>query len=129
MTDTSTDIIDNSSDNGQSDNATTGLDAEDNQQTSQQESTELATVFPITIEEDFLWDLCDNAGKPDTFSRTFHMMVQGIVGATTPVLFISQQLIHFHPPYGMVFHSHVYQLIERIALHIFNTFICGYQKP
>jgi len=33
MTDTSTEVIDNGSDNGQSDNATTGLDPEDNQQT------------------------------------------------------------------------------------------------
>jgi len=41
-----------------SDNATTGLDAEDNQQTSQQESaTELATVVTITMREDFLRDL------------------------------------------------------------------------
>ena len=38
MTDTSTEIIDNGSDNGQNDDATTGLDAEDNQQTSQQDS-------------------------------------------------------------------------------------------
>ena len=61
-TDTSTDIIDNSSDNGQSDDATTGIQPKDNQQTSQQESvTELATVVPITIRENFLWDLCDNA--------------------------------------------------------------------
>jgi len=64
MTDTSTDVIDNSSDNSQSDDATTRLDPEDNQQTLQQESaTELATVVPITIQEDFLRDLCDNAGK------------------------------------------------------------------
>jgi len=57
----------------QSDNATTRLDPEDNQQTSQQESaTELATVVPITIQEDFLWDLCDNTIK-HTFSRlNFH---------------------------------------------------------
>jgi len=69
MTDTSTGVIDNSSDNGQSDNATTGLGPEDNQQTLQQESaTELATVAPITIQENFLQDLCDNAGK-HTFSR------------------------------------------------------------
>jgi len=34
----------------------TGLDPEDNQQTLQQESvTELVTVVPITIQEDFLW--------------------------------------------------------------------------
>jgi len=85
MTDTSTDIIDNGSDNGQNDDATTGLDAEDNQQTSQQDSvSELTTVVPITIQEDFLWDLCDNASK-HTFSRTFRMMVRGIDGSTTPV--------------------------------------------
>jgi len=89
-TDTSTDVIDNCSENGQSDDAMTGLDAEDNQQISQQESvTELATVAIITIQEDFLQDLRDNAGK-HTFSRTFHMMVQGIDGGTTFVLFISQ---------------------------------------
>jgi len=47
----------------------TGLDPEDNQQTLQQElATELATVVPITIQEDFLQDLCDNASK-HTFSR------------------------------------------------------------
>jgi len=68
----------------------TGLDAEDNQQTSQQESaTELATVVTITIQEDFLWDLCGNASK-FIFSRTFCMMVRGIDGRTIPVLFISQ---------------------------------------
>jgi len=50
MTDTSTNIIVNRSDNSQSDKATTRLDPEDNQQTLQQESvTELATVVPITI--------------------------------------------------------------------------------
>jgi len=54
----------------------TGLDAEDNQQTSQQESaTELATVIPITIQEDFLRDLCDNTGKL-TFSRTFGCVME-----------------------------------------------------
>jgi len=114
-----TDIIDNSSDNGQSDDAMTRLDSEDNQQTLQRESaTELATVVLITIQEDFLWDLWDNVGK-HKFSRTF-MMAWGIVGVTTniPVLFISQQLIHFHPPYGMIFHSHVHQLIEHIAQHM-----------
>jgi len=64
-----TDIIDNSSDNSQSDDITTGLDPEDNQQTLQQESaTALATVVLITIQEDFLQDLCDNVGK-HTFSR------------------------------------------------------------
>jgi len=62
---TSTDIINNS----QSDNATTGLDPEDNQQTLQQESvTELATVVPIAIQEGFLWDLYHNASK-HTFCR------------------------------------------------------------
>jgi len=55
MTDTSTNVIDKGSDNGQSDDATTGLDPEDNQQTLQQESaTELTTVVPITMQEDFL---------------------------------------------------------------------------
>jgi len=73
MTNTSTNIIDNGSDNSQSDDATTGLDPEDNQQTLQQESaTELTTVVPITIQEDFLWDLCDNAGKHAFFRRNFH---------------------------------------------------------
>jgi len=85
-------------------------------------------VVTITIQEDFLRDLWDNAGK-HTFSSTFSMMVQGIDGGTTPVLFISQQLIHFHPPYGMVFHSRVHRLIEHIAQHTFNTFVYGYQKP
>ena len=104
----------------------TGLDPEDNQQTLQQESaTELTTVVPITIQEDFLRDLCDNTSK-HTFSRTFCVMVRGIDGDTTPVLFISQRLIHFHPPYGMVFHSRVYRLIEHIAQHVFNTFVYGY---
>jgi len=56
------------------------------------------------------------------------MMAQGIVGATS-VLFISQWLIHFHAPYEMVFHSRVQQLIERIAQHMINTFVYGYQKP
>jgi len=67
------DIIDNGSDNGQGDDTTTGLDPEDNQQALQQESaTELATLVPITMQEDFLWNLCDNAGK-HTFSRqNFH---------------------------------------------------------
>jgi len=44
MTDTSTNIIDNNSNNSQSVDATAGLDPEDNQQTLQQElATELAT--------------------------------------------------------------------------------------
>jgi len=69
MTDTSTDIIDNGSDNSQSDDAMTELDPEDNQQTLQQESaTELATVVPITMQDNFLRNLCDNVGK-HTFSR------------------------------------------------------------
>jgi len=39
----------------------TGLDLEDNQQTLQQESaTELTPVVPIIMQEDFLWELCDN---------------------------------------------------------------------
>jgi len=73
MSDTSTDVIDNGSDNSQSDDATTGLDPEENQQTLQQKSaTEFATVVPITMQEDFLQDLCDNTGK-HTFSRwNFH---------------------------------------------------------
>jgi len=51
-------------DNGQGDNATTRLDPEDNQQTLQLESaTELATLVPITIQEDFLQDICDNTDK------------------------------------------------------------------
>jgi len=82
------DIIDNGSDNGQSDDTMTELDPEDNQQTLQQESvTELATVVPISYHSrDFLQDLCDNADK-----HTFFMMVQGIVGASSPVLFIYQR--------------------------------------
>jgi len=73
MTDTSIDVIDSCSDNSQSDDATTGLDPEDNQQTLQQEPvTELATVVPITIQEDFLQDLCDNAGKHTFSRRNFH---------------------------------------------------------
>jgi len=92
----------------------TGLDPEDNQQTSQQESaSELTTVVFITIQENFLWDLCDNTGE-HTFSRIF-VMAQVIVVATTPVLFISQRLIHFHSAYGMVFHSCVQRLIECIV--------------
>jgi len=75
---------------------------------------------------DFLWELCDNAGK-HTFFRTF-VMARGIAGVTSSVFFISQQLIHFHPPYGMVFHSHVQQLIERIAQYMINTSVYGYQK-
>jgi len=55
-------------------------------------------------------------------------MARGIVGTTTPIL-ISQQLIHFHLPYGMVFHLRVHWSIERIAQHVFNTFLYGYQKP
>jgi len=90
----------------------TRLDPEDNQQTLQQESaTELTTVVPITIF--YRPDLCNNASK-HTLSRTF-MMARGIVGATTPILFISQRLIYFHPPYGMVFHSHMHWLIKHIA--------------
>jgi len=109
----------------------TRLDTEDNQQASQRESaTELTTVITITIPEDFLQDICDNTSK-HTFSRTFCMMVRRIDGSTTPVLFISQRLIHFHTPNGMVFHSCVYWLIERIVQHVlyFNTFAYGYQKP
>jgi len=50
MSDNSTDVIDNDSDNGQGDDVMTGLDAEDNQQILQQESvTKLAVVVPITI--------------------------------------------------------------------------------
>jgi len=56
------------------------------------------------------------------------MMARGIAGATTTVLFISQRLIHFHPPYGIVFHFCVHWLIEHIARHVFNTFVYGYQK-
>ena len=69
--------------------------------------------------------LCDNTGK-HTFSRR---NFRGIVDTTTTVLFISQQLIHFHPPYGIAFHSHVHWLIECIVQHVFNTFVYGYQMP
>jgi len=48
-------------------------------------------------------------------------MARGIASTTSSVFFISQQLIHFHPPYGMVFHSHVHQLTERIAQHALLT--------
>jgi len=48
-------------------------------------------------------------------------MARRTVGITTPVLFISQQLIHFHPPYGVVFHPHVQHLIEHIVQHIYLT--------
>jgi len=125
----STDVIDNSSDNGKSDDATTGLDPEDNQQILQQESaTELATVVPITIQQDsFLRDFCDNSDK-NTFSRIF-VMACGIVGITTPVLFTYHSAINFHPPYEMVFHSRVHWSIEHIVQHVFNTFAYGYQKP
>jgi len=125
MTNTRTDIIDN----GQSANTMTRLDPErinrprnKNQQLNSQQEFLLTT-----IQKDFLWDLCDNMGK-HIFSRTF-MLAQGIVSTTTPVLFISQRLIHFHPPYGMVFHSHVHWLIEHIVRLIFNTSVYGYEKP
>jgi len=130
MTDTSTDVIDNSSDNGQSDDTITGLDPEDNQQTLQQESvTKLATVVSITMQEDFLQDLCDNASISTHFPDETFVMAQGIVGTTITVLCISQRLIHFHPPYGIVFHSCLHQLIQRIVQHVFNTFVYGYQNP
>jgi len=59
--------------NGQSDNAFTGLDPEDNKQTLQQEAViELATVVSITMQEDFLQDLCDNAGKHTFSKQNFH---------------------------------------------------------
>jgi len=57
------------------------------------------------------------------------MMAQGIAGATSPVFFISHRLIHFHPPYEMVFHSCVQQLIECIVQHMFNISVYGYQRP
>jgi len=63
-----------------------------------------------------------------TFSRNL-VMARGIVGTTTPVLFISQRLIHFYPPYGMVFHLHVHWLIQHITQNMFNTFLYDYQKP
>jgi len=94
----------------------------------QESATELATVVPITMQEDFLWDLCDNPGK-HTFPDETFVMARGIVGITTTVLLISQQLIQFHPPYGLVFHSRAHWLIEHIAQHVFNTFVYGYQKP
>jgi len=116
MTNSSTDVIDNGSDNSQSDNATNGLDPEDNQQTLQQESTtELATVVPITMQEDFYRTLVTMPVSTHFPDGTTFMMAQGIVSITTTVLFISQRLIHFHSPYGIVFHSCVYQLIECIV--------------
>ena len=92
---------------GQSDCTTTGLDPEDNQHTLQKESAiKLTTMVPIAIQEDsFLRNLCDNGGK-HTFSRTF-VMACGIIGATTPVLLISQRLIHFHPPYMNWYFTHM----------------------
>jgi len=56
-------------------------------------------------------------------------MARGKAGTTSPVFFISQQLIHFHPPYGMVFHFCVQQLIEGVAQHMINISVYGYQKP
>jgi len=74
----------NSSYNSQSDNDTTGLDLEGNQQTSQLESmTELATVFPIAIQDDFLWYLYDNVSKH--FPELFFVMGHGVVGTTTNI--------------------------------------------
>jgi len=90
------------------DDATTGLDPKDNQQTLQQElATELATVVPITTQEDFLRDLCDHA------------------------CFVYLPAINSLPstrPYKIVLHSCVHQLIERIVQLVFNTLIYGYQK-
>jgi len=63
------------------------------------------------------------------FPDVTFVVARGIVGTTTTVLFISQQLIHFHLPHVIVFHSRVHQLIEHIAKHVFNTFVYGYQKP
>ena len=109
------------------DDTTTGPDPKDNQQASQQESvTELATVVVyITIQEDFLWDLCDNAGKPAHIFQNFprdgtrhswhhctcfvYLPAINSLSSTlwysisltcvpTPVLFISQWLINFHQP-------------------------------
>jgi len=55
----------------------------------QESATELTTVVPITMQEDFLQDLCDNTGNTHFPDRTF-MMAQGIVGTTATVLFIAQ---------------------------------------
>jgi len=55
--------------NNQSDGITTGLDPEDSQQTLKQESvTELAiaTVVPITIQENFLQNIYDNVSLVST---------------------------------------------------------------
>jgi len=90
MTDTSTDVIDNGSDNSQSDDTMTKLDPEDNKQTLQQESvTKLTTVVPITIQEDFLQDLVTMPVSTHFPDGAF-VMARGIVGTTTTVLYISQ---------------------------------------
>jgi len=51
MTNTSTDVIDNGSDKDQSDDATTGLDPEDNQQTLQQLNSQ--QWFPLPCKRIF----------------------------------------------------------------------------
>jgi len=73
----------------------------------------------------FLQDLCDNAGK-HTFSR------QNFCDGTRNSwhhynCFV--HLIHYHPPYGIVFHLCAHRIIEYIAQYVFNTFVYGYQKP
>jgi len=76
----------------------------------------------ITIQENFYETFVTI--PVSTFSKNF-VLSRKIVTC----LFIFQRLIHFHPPYGMVFHSRVHQLIKCIAQHMFNTFVYGYQKP
>jgi len=50
-------------------------------------------------------------------------------GTTSPVFFISQLLIHFYPPYEIVFHSCVQQLIESSVQYMINTSVYNFQKP
>ena len=62
---------------------------------------ELDASVDVTIQEIFLWKLRDNVSV--RFPELSFGMACGVVGATQiPVLLITQQIIYFHPPYGMV---------------------------
>ena len=106
---------------GQSDYATTGSDPEDDSQNSQRLNTDPATDLdasvPVSIQEDFLQKLRDNVST--RFPELSFGMASGVFGATEiPVLLITQRVIHYHPPYGMVSRVQVSVQYKRYAIYI-----------
>ena len=98
-----------------------GPDPVDNSENLQRLSTnsaiELDASVDVTIQEDFLRKLRDNVSAH--FPELSFAMARGVVGATEiPVLLITQQIIYFHPPYGMVSRIQVSVQYKRYTIYI-----------